>query len=444
MADVVVRGGTVVTPEGRSRADIGVDDGLIVEIAAEISGGASEIDARGCHVLPGLIDVHLHFNEPGRAEWEGAATGSHALAAGGGTLFFDMPLNSTPCTVNAREVDRKRAALEASSIADFGIWAGLVPGAVREMGEMASRGVVGFKAFMCDSGLPEFPRADDKTLWDGMTEAARLGLPVAVHAESEEITRRLSERCTGLSAQDFLACRPVAAEVDAISRALEMAKETGVKLHIVHVSSGHGVAKVVEARTQGVDVSIETCPHYLFFTESDLEQLGVVAKCTPPLRDADEQGMLWDELLDGRVDIVASDHSPSEPSLKKPGDFRSSWGGIAGVQSTLAVLLERGHNGRRLRFEHVVSLLAATPAQRFRIAGKGLLAAGKDADLVVLDPARSYTLDAGSLFQRHKMSPYIGTTFTGVVRRTIRRGETIFADGQITATTRGKFVRPHV
>jgi allantoinase len=295
---------------------------------------------------------------------------------------------------------------------------------------------------MCDSGLPEFPRTDDKTLWDGMNEAARLGLPVAVHAESEEITRRLSASCTGSSAQDFLACRPVAAEVEAISRALELAKETGVKLHIVHVSSGHGVAKAVEAKTNGVDVSIETCPHYLFFTESDLEQLGVVAKCSPPVRDADEQSLLWSELLDGHVDIVASDHSPCEPSMKKAGDFRSSWGGIAGVQSTLAVLLERGHDGRRLRFEHIVSLLAATPAERFRIDGKGVLSAGKDADLVLLDPARSYTLDAESLFQRHKISPYIGTTFTGHVRRTIRRGETIFADGKITATTRGKFVRP--
>ena len=193
-------------------------------------------------MLPGVIDVHLHFNEPGRTEWEGAATGSRALAAGGGTLFFDMPLNSTPCTVNAREFDRKRAALETSSITDFGLWGGLVPGSVPDMAEMADRGVVGFKAFMCDSGLPEFPRADDVTLLDGLREAARLGRPVAVHAESEELTRGLAERITSRTARAFLDSRPVLAELEAIQRALLLAKEARAPLHIVHVSSGRGVA----------------------------------------------------------------------------------------------------------------------------------------------------------------------------------------------------------
>ena len=198
-----------------------IEDGRIRDVSTGRSRAArEEIDARGLLVLPGVIDVHLHFNEPGRTEWEGAATGSRALAAGGGTLFFDMPLNSTPCTVNAREFDRKRAALEASSITDFGLWGGLVPGSVPDMAEMADRGVVGFKAFMCDSGLPEFPRADDVTLLDGMREAARLGLPVAVHAESEELTRGLAERITSRTARAFLDSRPVVAELEAIQRAL--------------------------------------------------------------------------------------------------------------------------------------------------------------------------------------------------------------------------------
>jgi allantoinase len=386
--------------------------------------------------------VHLHFNEPGRTEWEGAATGSRALAAGGGTLFFDMPLNSTPCTVTAAAVDRKRAALEASSIADFGIWGGLVPGSVKEMSAMAARGVVGFKAFMCDSGLPEFVRADTRTLRDGMAEAARLGLPVAVHAESDEMTQRLARSIPGSGARDFLASRPVEAELDAIAQALDIAGEAQAKLHIVHVSTGSGVAKAFEARSRGVDVSIETCPHYLFFTEDDLERIGVIAKCAPPLRTADERGRLWSELLAGHVDIVASDHSPAEPSMKKEGDFRGSWGGIAGVQSTLAVLLDRGCDGRRLCFERLVSLIAANAAERFKIARKGALSAGCDADLLLLDPSRSYTLRAGRLLQRHKVSPYVGRVFAGEVRRTIRRGETIFADGKVTAETKGRFVCP--
>jgi allantoinase len=291
--DLVVRGGTLVTSSGRVRAEIGVEDGSIVQIAPDLPAGRAEIDAHGLFVLPGVIDVHLHFNEPGRTDWEGAATGSRALAAGGGTLFFDMPLNSTPCTINAREFDRKRAALEAASIADFALWGGLVPGSVPELAEMAERGVVGFKAFMCDSGLPEFPRADDRTLIDGMREAARLGLPVAVHAESEDITKALAAASTGRGVRDFLASRPVEAELAAIARALTFALDTGVALHIVHVSTGTGIALAAEARAHGVDVSTETCPHYLFFTEDDLERLGTVAKCAPPLRAAEERDALW-------------------------------------------------------------------------------------------------------------------------------------------------------
>src|SRR5438874_13384267 len=219
MTDLVIRGGTAVLPDGVRRADIAIEDGRITGIDADSAAGREEIDARGLFVLPGLIDVHLHFNEPGRTEWEGAATGSRALAAGGGTLFFDMPLNSTPCCTNAREIDRKRAALEAASITDFALWGGLVPGSVGEMAAMGERGVVGFKAFMCDSGLPEFPRADDATLYDGMREAARLGLPVAVHAENEELTRALSRRLprageASRGVRDFLDSRPVVAELD--------------------------------------------------------------------------------------------------------------------------------------------------------------------------------------------------------------------------------------
>jgi len=254
LVDLVVRGGTVVTTNGQSQTDLAVEDGRIVEVSRDLAGGREEIDAHGLFVFPGVIDVHVHFNEPGRTEWEGGATGSRALAAGGGTLFFDMPLNSTPCTVNAGEFDRKHAALAASSITDFALWGGLVPGSVVEMAEMAGRGVVGFKAFMSNSGLPEFPRADDATLFEGLREAARLDLPVAVHAESEELTRGLAERTTAHTARGFLESRPVVAEVEAIQRACLLAGEAQARLHIVHVSSGRGVAIAAEARARGVNV----------------------------------------------------------------------------------------------------------------------------------------------------------------------------------------------
>jgi len=444
LADLVVRGGEVVTPEAIVRADVAIEADRIVAIGPELRGTVCEIDARGLHVFPGLIDAHLHFNEPGRAEWEGAATGSRALAAGGGTLFFDMPLNSTPCTVNARAFDRKCEALKAASITDFALWGGLVPGSVGEMAELAARGVVGFKAFMCDSGLPEFPRADDSTLAEGLREASRLKLPVAVHAESQELVQRLSRECAEHgrdSIRDFLAARPVLAEAEAIRRAAQLAGEAGAALHIVHVSSGRGVAVAAEALARGVDVSVETCPHYLFFTEDDVERLGAIAKCAPPLRERAEQESLWKHVLGGSVDLIASDHSPSVPEMKS-GRFWQAWGGIAGVQSTLAVLLDQGHQRRGLPLQSVASLIAAGPARRFRLDARGRLAVGCSADLTLVDLSASFTLRPEALLQRHRTSPYLGNSFQGVVRRTIRRGETIYADGAVTAATCGMLVRP--
>jgi allantoinase len=292
--------------------------------------------------------------------------------------------------------------------------------------------------------LPEFPRADDFTLWKGLAEAARLNLPVSVHAENQEITQGLSRAMAeqGRSgARDFLESRPLIAEVEAIQRATVFAGETGAKLHIVHISSGRGVVAAAEAKARGVDVSIETCTHYLFFTEEDLERLGAIAKCAPPLRDAAQQHALWETLLNGTVDIVASDHSPAPPEMKT-GSMMKVWGGIAGAQSTLAVLLERGHFERGLSLERIAALTAATPAKRFRISRKGQLAPGNDADLTLVDLSGSYTLSDRDLQQRHALSPYVGSAFRGVVRRTLRRGETIFRDGAITAQSSGRLVRP--
>jgi allantoinase len=452
MTDLVIRGGSAVLPDGLRRADISIEDGRITGIETDAGAGREEIDARGLVVFPGVIDVHLHFNEPGRTEWEGAATGSRALAAGGGTTFFDMPLNSTPRCVNARR-STGSARRQAASITDFGLWVAS-HGSVPEMAEMADRGVVGFKAFMCDSGLPEFPRADDATLYDGLREAARLGLPVAVHAESEELTRALSQRLPRAASRglpraseasrgvrDFLDSRPVVAELEAIQRALLFAGETHASLHIVHISTGRGVALVAAARAKGVDVSAETCAHYLNFTDEDVERLGAIAKCAPPLRDSMDVHELWHELLERHVDIVASDHSPTEPA-RKAGDFVSAWGGIAGVQSTLPVLLDAGYHTRGLALERIAELTSATPARRFRIARKGTLAQGHDADLVLVDPEQTFTLREADLQQRHKSSPYVGQTFRGTIRRTLRRGETIFAEGQVTARDGGRFVRP--
>jgi allantoinase len=443
-ADQVLRGGTVVTEAGLLTADVAIEDGRIQAVGPDLPGAREDLDARGLTIFPGLIDVHLHFNEPGRTEWEGAATGSRGLAAGGGTLFFDMPLNSTPCTVNAREFDRKHDALARASITDFGLWGGLIPGNVGEMAELAARGVVGFKAFLCDSGLPEFPRADDLTLYEGLCEARKLGLCVAVHAESQEITQGLSRRLAAKekrTIRDFLDSRPVLAEVEAIHRACLLAREAGARLHIVHISSASGVMEAAGARALGTHVTIETCAHYLYFTEEDVERLGAIAKCAPPLRDSEQRDALWTELLNGTVDIVASDHSPAPPEMKT-GDFFGAWGGIAGVQSTLSVLLDQGFHQRALPLHRIASLLSAEPARRFRLAGKGAIIPGNDADLTLVDLSATQQLQREHLEQRHRLSPYAGRTFRGAVRRTMRRGETIYENGKIMARTSGKLVKP--
>lgn len=435
MLDLIVRGGKLVTPEGVRQADLGVRDGQIAQVAPEITEPArQEIRAEGLHVFPGLIDVHVHFNEPGQAHWEGIATGSAALAAGGGTAFFDMPLNSLPCTLDAHSFDQKLAAMRASSHTDFALWGGMTPNTLQHLPDLAKRGVIGFKAFMSNSGLPEFPVCDDASLFVGMSLAAQLGLPVAVHAESDAMTAYLAQqkRQQGQTTwRDYLDSRPVYTELEAIQRALLFAKETGCRLHIVHISSGAGVALAAEAKARGVDVSLETCPHYLAFTEEDLERLGALAKCAPPLRSSDQQTLLWNQVSQGLVDIIASDHSPSPPEMKQGDDFFALWGGIAGVQSTLAVLLTEGWQRRGLALERLAALLSANPAQRFGLVGKGLLAEGYDADFALVDLQQTYTLRPQDLHQRHPISPYLGRRFVGVVRETWLRGQRVYALGKI-------------
>jgi allantoinase len=445
MPDLIIRNGAVVTPAKLLTADIAIEAGRITHITPELQLPVNhEIDAKGLTIFPGLIDAHVHFNEPGRTDWEGASTGSKALAAGGGTTFFDMPLNSAPCTVTPEAFDAKRAALEQASITDFALWGGIVPNNYDSLQDLAERGVIGFKAFMSDSGLPEFPRADDLTLYEGMCEAARLHLPVAVHAESEEITRGLSERARQLDRhgiREYLDSRPVIAELEAIRRATFLAREAGASLHVVHVSSGSGIALALEARAQGTDVSIETCAHYLYFTEEDVERIGAAAKCAPPLRSAKEQASLWHHVLHGHVDLITSDHSPAPLSMKQGDDFFRIWGGIAGVQSTLPVLLDKGRK-QGLHLPHIAFMTADSPARRFRILGKGRIEVGYDADLIFVDLDAATTLQAEDLLQRHAISPYIGATFKGAIRRTMLRGETIFDAGRITASRSGVFLRP--
>lgn len=458
--DLIIRGGTLVTPEGERSADIGIADGKIVSMGDHGTARA-EIDCTGLHIFPGLIDSHVHFNEPGRTDWEGIETGSRALAAGGGTLFFDMPLNAHPPTCDAASFDEKLAAAKKSSVTDFAFWGGLVPGNLDKLEELAGRGVIGFKAFMANSGIEDFSCVDDRTLREGMKRAAKLGRLVAVHAESETITRQLSQKIQAAgktSVRDYLDSRPIHAELDAIGRAIEMSGETKCALHIVHVSCGAGVALVASAQKQGVDVTCETCPHYLTLTEDDMIQLGAAAKCAPPLRPAAAQDSLWEHLKSGQIKTVGSDHSPSPPGMKTDKNFFKVWGGISGVQHTLPLLLTEWSAGlrsgvkestnenvpdRRSALQAIARLTSFNVAARFNLPEtKGRIADGADADLALVDLKAQFSVRSEGLFYRHKQSPYIGRALTGRVVRTILRGQTVFQDGKIVSPPTGRLVKP--
>jgi allantoinase len=379
----------------------------------------------------------VHFNEPGRTEWEGFASGSAALAAGGGTFFIEMPLNASPPTLDAGSFDLKRSAAEAHSLVDFALWGGLTPINLDQMPALAERGVAGFKAFMCDSGITDFPRADDPTLKRGMQIAKEFGLLVAVHAENQELTARLARQMTGKTWKDFLASRPIEAETSAIYRAIELAGETGCSLHIVHVSSAAGVELVREAREKaGLDVTCETCPHYLLLCEEDLMRLGAKAKCAPPLRSRTERARLWELLKSGAIEFVASDHSPAPASMKTGDDVTKIWGGIAGVQSTLMSLLGE------LSPNRIAEVTAERVAARFGISRKGKIAVGYDADLVLVDLDATTRLQEDDLLDRNRSSPYVGREFRGAIRRTIACGKTIFHDGKITKGCAARLITP--
>ena len=413
MTDLAIRGGLVVVPEGELERDLLVSGGRIQSLVAPGAGTAGdELDARGLVVFPGVVDAHVHFNDPGRADWEGWERGTRGAAAGGVTTVCDMPLNSIPPTTTAQAFRAKRAAAEAAAHVDFALWGGLTPDA--DVAALHALGVVGVKAFLCDSGVPEFPAVDLGTI--GRTP----GL-IAVHAEDPaQLTAR---------AETWARSRPPQAESEAVSALAR----TGARIHVVHVSA----AGALDGLSAGM--TAETCPHYLTFTEDDVDREGAILKCAPPIRDAANRERLWEALGDGRITLVASDHSPSSRE-RKAGDIWSAWGGIAGVQTLLPALLTEAPR-RGIDLTRLASLLADAPARLLGLARKGRIAPGMDADLVLVDREREWTLDATALQTRSGQSPYLGRTFRGLVRATLVRGRIVYRDGEFPAGPgHGRFV----
>jgi allantoinase len=430
MADWILRGARLVDALRDELADIAVDDGKIVAIAPNLTEKAAvEISGEGLVLFAGGIDPHVHFNEPGRADWEGLATGSKALAKGGYTSFFDMPLNSTPPTTTVAAYDAKRALADKLSIVNCYLWGGLTPDNSGELEALSERGVIGFKAFMSNSGIDDFQAVDDYSLYRGMRIIAATGKILAVHAENDELTSQMAINAIRegrIGVKDYLRSRPAVAELEAIQRAILFADETDCKLHIVHVSTGRGVALVLEAQERGVDVSCETCPHYLVFTEEDVERIGALAKSAPPIRAHEEQRALWRYLLADQLPMVVSDHSPAPMDLKQGGYFFKIWGGIASCQSTLSLLLTYGYQQRGMSLQQIAAVTSYNIARRFGLYSKGRIAVGMDADLSLMDIGQSEILEADALEYRHKISPYIGMNLQGKIIKTWVGGRLVY------------------
>lgn len=434
--DIVIINGDVVLADTTERMEVGIRNGKIERIGVFLERqGARVIDAAGQVVMAGMIDVHVHLNEPGMGHWEGFASGSDALAAGGCTTYFDMPLNGIPPTVTVSALRQKRQRAMGVSLIDYGFWGGLMPGHLEDLPLLAEAGVIGFKAFMSAPGDQDeraFRRVDDDCLYEGMKRIAELDKVLVLHAESESLVVSLTNqaRLSGqTSAQAYVGTRPVEAEVAAVEQALDYAKRTGCKLHFAHISSEAAVQRIVLARQGGMSVTLETCPHYLLLTEEDLLLQGGVAKCAPPLRSRAEQEKLWHAVRQGHVDMIASDHSPCPGELKQSENMFEVWGGIAGAQHSLELLVDEGYLKRGIPLQHISRLLSETPAKRFGLwPTKGEIREGADSDLVLISLKEGYTVSEEMLYHRHKHSPYIGRRIGCKVKATIARGRIVYDD----------------
>ncbi|WP_027415707.1 allantoinase AllB [Aneurinibacillus terranovensis] len=433
--DLIIRNGNVVFRDVVKKADLAIQNGKVVAIANKIYETADQVvDATGQYVMPGMIDTHVHICEPGRTEWEGFETGTKALAAGGTTTYVDMPLNALPATTTKEALELKLAAAVGKNYVDYALYGGLVPGNLENLQELSDAGVVAYKCFMatCGSDLPDdFKNVDDYTLYAGMKKLAELGHILSIHAENAEITDRLAGEMIKqgkLTPYDYVASRPVFTEVDAIKRALLLAKETGCKLHFVHVSSAAGVEEIIKARNEGQDVTLESCPHYFTITTSQFEEIGPLAKCSPPLRDEVEQEKLWEALKQGKIDMLTSDHSPCPPEMKysETNNIFEIWGGITGCQNNVDLMFDEAVKKRNLPVTEFVRMIATKPAERFNLRTKGEIAISKDADIILIDPNQSYVVKAENFYYRHKHSPYTNRTINCRVTKTFVRGHLVF------------------
>jgi allantoinase len=477
---LVVRSQRVVLPEGERAATLHIRDGVIeriVEFTAEDPTGASVFNVPDLVVSPGLVDTHVHINEPGRSEWEGFDTATRAAAAGGVTTLIDMPLNSVPATTSVDALRAKVDAARAKCHVDVGFWGGVVPGNSGQLDALVDAGVRGFKCFLVPSGVDEFPAVNERDLREALPILARRNVPLLVHAELiADRGLRIADSIADSSPQSaihnpqyaaYLATRPASMELDAIRLLVRLAEEFRTRVHVVHVSSAEGVEAIAGARAAWVPITAETCPHYLTFDADEIEDGATQFKCAPPIREARHRRALWDGLASGALDLVVSDHSPAPPELKTPGDFARAWGGIASLELSLAsawtaykvAAAPGGRSPARssatsgaagstrkdaIESAALVDLARWMSAAPAALAGlgdrKGRIAEGLDADLVVWDPELEFLVRPEQLQQRHKLTPYAGRSLFGTVLTTFVRGERVWDRNRLSRAYGGRLL----
>ncbi|EME55741.1 allantoinase AllB [Amycolatopsis decaplanina] len=426
--DLVIKAARAVTAAGEVPATIGVDGGRIVAVepaGADLDGDRVLELGEDVVLLPGLVDTHVHVNDPGRTEWEGFASATRAAAAGGVTTIVDMPLNSLPPTVDVAALEVKRKTAEGRVHVDVGFWGGAIPGNLADLRGLHEAGVFGFKSFLLHSGVDEFPPLDARGLEEVMTELRTFDGMIIVHAEDSDAIDHAPDP-HGEKYEDFLRSRPRGAENVAIAQVIELARKTGVRAHILHLSSADALPMVESARRDGVRLTAETCPHYLSFTAEEIGDGATQFKCCPPIREAGNRELLWKGLSDGVIDCVVTDHSPCTPELKRfdSGDFGLAWGGIAGLQLGLPAVWTQARQ-RGFALTDVVRWMAEHPAAQAGMRRKGRLAPGYDADFSVFAPDEAFVVDVAKLKHRNPVSAYHGRPLAGVVRSTWLRGEEI-------------------
>ncbi|SIN68709.1 allantoinase AllB [Agromyces cerinus] len=437
--DLVIRGERVLLGDAFAPAEVAVRGGVIARIAplGSMLGAAHIAQLAADEVLiPGLVDTHVHVDEPGRTEWEGFASATRAAAAGGVTTIVDMPLNSIPPTTSLAALETKRRAAEGRVFVDVGFWGGVVPGNLAELGPLVNAGVFGFKCFLADSGVEEFAAVTADEMQAAMAVLAATDSLLLVHAEDARLIEAAPHpHSTGYA--DFLASRPREAEDSAIAAVIGAAARTGVRAHVVHLSSADSLGRIAEARRAGVRLSVETCPHYLTLAAEAVPAGATVFKCCPPIREGANRDALWRGLETGVIDFVVSDHSPAPATVKDAGhgDFAEAWGGIASLQLGLP-LVWTGARGRGIPLERVVEWMSGAPARRAGLTDKGRIVEGMAADLAVFAPDETFTVDAAALEHRHPVCPYDGIGLVGVVRSTVLAGHPIDRD-----VPRGRLLR---